>query len=89
MAVGARGMDILLQFLIEAVLISLTGGVIGILTGWGISELVTVVFHFPATIPFWSVCVSFAVCTFIGILFGYLPARRAANLDPIEAIRHE
>lgn len=89
MAVGARGMDILLQFLIEAVLISLTGGVIGILSGWGISELVTVVFHFPATIPFWSVCVSFAVCTFIGILFGYLPARRAANLDPIEAIRHE
>lgn len=89
MAVGARGMDILLQFLIEAVLISLTGGVIGILSGWGISELVTVVFHFPATIPFWSVCVSFAVCTFIGILFGYLPARRAANLDPIKAIRHE
>ena len=89
MAVGARGMDILLQFLIEAILISLTGGLIGIFTGWGISGLVTSVFHFPAAIPLWSVCVSFAVCTCIGILFGYLPARRAANLDPIEAIRHE
>ena len=89
MAVGARGMDILLQFLIEAILISLTGGVIGIITGWGISSLVTIVFHFPASIPLWSVCVSFIVCTCIGVLFGYLPARRAANLDPIEAIRHE
>ena len=89
MAVGARGMDILLQFLIEAILISLTGGLIGILTGWGIAGLVTTVFHFPASIPLWSVCVSFAVCTCIGVLFGYLPARRAANLDPIEAIRHE
>lgn len=89
MAVGARGMDILLQFLIEAILISLTGGIIGIITGWGISSLVTIVFHFPASIPLWSVCVSFIVCTCIGVLFGYLPARRAANLDPIEAIRHE
>ena len=89
MAVGARGMDILLQFLIEAILISLTGGIIGIITGWGISSLVTIVFHFPASIPLWSVCVSFIVCTCIGMLFGYLPARRAANLDPIEAIRHE
>ena len=89
MAVGARGMDILLQFLIEAILISLTGGLIGILSGLGISGLVTTVFHFPASIPLWSVCVSFAVCTCIGVLFGYLPARRAANLDPIEAIRHE
>ena len=82
-------MDILLQFLIEAILISLTGGLIGILTGWGISGLVTTVSHYPASIPLWSVCVSFAVCTCIGVLFGYLPARRAANLDPIEAIRHE
>lgn len=89
MAVGARGMDILLQFLIEAILISLTGGIIGIITGWGISSLVTIIFHFPASIPLWSVCVSFIVCTCIGVLFGYLPARRAANLDPIEAIRHE
>ena len=89
MSVGARGVDILNQFLIEAILISLTGGIIGIITGWGISSLVTIVFHFPASIPLWSVCVSFIVCTCIGVLFGYLPARRAANLDPIEAIRHE
>lgn len=89
MAVGARGIDILLQFLIEAVMISLTGGILGIMMGWGFSTLVTAVFHFPASIPMWSVGVSFLVCTFIGVLFGYLPARRAANLDPIEAIRHE
>ena len=89
MAVGARGLDILLQFLIEAILISLTGGLLGILFGWGFTSLVTAVVHFPASIPMWSVGVSFLVCTFIGILFGYLPARRAANLDPIEAIRHE
>lgn len=89
MAVGARGLDILLQFLIEAILISLTGGLLGILIGWGATSLVTLVFHFPAVIPLWSVGVSFLVCTCLGILFGYLPARRAANLDPIEAIRHE
>lgn len=89
MAVGARGMDILLQFLIESILISVTGGLIGILFGWIVSFTVKTVIHFPASIPMWSVGVSFAVCTAIGVLFGYLPARRAANLDPIEAIRHE
>lgn len=89
MSVGARGIDILLQFLIEAIIISITGGLMGIGVGW-LGTLLTInVFGFPASIPLWSIGVSFAVCTFIGVLFGYLPARRAANLDPIEAIRHE
>lgn len=89
MSVGARGIDILLQFLIEAIIISITGGLLGIGVGW-LGTLVTInVFGFPASIPLWSIGVSFAVCTFIGVLFGYLPARRAAHLDPIEAIRHE
>ncbi len=89
MSVGARGIDILLQFLIEAIIISIIGGLIGIFVGW-LGTLVTqTVFLFPASIPMWSIGVSFAVCTFIGVLFGYLPARRAARLDPIEAIRHE
>lgn len=89
MSVGARGIDILLQFLIEAIIISITGGLMGIGVGWLGTVLTINVFGFPASIPLWSIGVSFAVCTFIGVLFGYLPARRAANLDPIEAIRHE
>lgn len=89
MAVGATGMVISLQFLIESVIISLTGGLIGILVGTAASEFVVPLFNMPSSIPAWSIYVSFAVCTFIGIVFGYIPARKAANMDPIEAIRHE
>ncbi len=89
MAVGATGMVISLQFLIESVIISLTGGLLGILVGGGISQFVVPLIGMPASIPAWSIYVSFAVCTFIGIIFGYIPARKAANMDPIEAIRHE
>ena len=90
MAVGATGPVISLQFLIEAVLISLTGGLLGILVGWSISTFVVPsAFGMPSTVPLWSVYVSFLVCVFIGILFGYIPAQKAANMDPIEAIRHE
>lgn len=89
MAVGATGMVISLQFLIESVIISLTGGLIGILVGTAASEFVVPLFSMPSSIPAWSIYVSFAVCTFIGIVFGYIPARKAANMDPIEAIRHE
>ena len=89
MAVGATGPVISLQFLIESVLISVTGGLIGILVGCSASELIVPLFHMPSSVPAWSIYVSFFVCVFIGILFGYIPAQKAANMDPIEAIRHE
>jgi len=89
MAVGATGPVISLQFLIESVLISVTGGLIGIMVGFSISEFVVPAFGMPASVPMWSVNVSFMVCVFIGVLFGYIPAQKAANMDPIEAIRHE
>ena len=89
MSVGARSIDISVQFLIESILISITGGLLGVLLGYGISALATAVFHLPTSVPFWSVILSFVVCTIIGIVFGYIPAQKAANLDPIEAIRYE
>ncbi len=89
MAVGATGMVISLQFLIESVLISLTGGLLGVLLGCLVGQFVIPMMGMPSSIPAWSIYVSFAVCTFIGIIFGYIPARKAANMDPIEAIRHE
>jgi len=89
MSVGARGIDISAQFLIESVLISITGGLLGILLGYGISSLASAVFMLPTSVPMWSVMLSFAVCTLIGIAFGYIPAKKASSLDPIEAIRYE
>ena len=88
MAVGATGPVISLQFLIESVLISVTGGLIGVLVGVGVSAFVSS-FGMPSSVPAWSIYVSFLVCVFIGVLFGYIPAQKAANMDPIEAIRHE
>jgi len=89
MAVGATGPVISLQFLIESVLISVTGGLIGILVGGSVGMFLIPAMGMPASVPAWSVYVSFLVCVFIGILFGYIPAQKAANMDPIEAIRHE
>ena len=89
MSVGARGIDISAQFLIESVLISITGGMLGILLGYGISALATSIFMLPTNVPLWSVVLSFLVCTLIGIVFGYIPAKKASSLDPIEAIRYE
>ena len=89
MAVGATGPVISLQFLIESVLISVTGGLIGILVGGGVSAFLIPAIGMPSSVPAWSVYVSFLVCVFIGVLFGYIPAQKAANMDPIEAIRHE
>ena len=89
MSIGARGIDILSQFLIEAVIISVTGGIIGIIIGIIASWLVTVIANWPVYIQLYSVILSFAVCTFTGIFFGWYPAQKAANLDPIEAIRYE
>ena len=88
MAVGATGPVISLQFLIESVLISVTGGLLGILVGSAVSSFLPMM-GMPSSVPAWSVYVSFLVCVFIGILFGYIPAQKAANMDPIEAIRHE
>lgn len=89
MSVGARGIDILVQFLIEAVLISVTGGIIGILLGCSACLAVKYLANWPVYIQIWSVILSFAVCTVTGIFFGWYPARKAANLDPIDALRYE
>ncbi len=89
MSVGARGIDILSQFLIEAILISVTGGIIGVLMGCGATFAVKWIAHWPVYIQIWSVVLSFLVCTFTGIFFGWYPAKKAANLDPIEALRYE
>ncbi len=89
MSIGARGIDILSQFLIEAVIISVSGGVIGIIIGCLASWLVNLIAHWPIFIQAYSVILSFAVCTITGVFFGWYPAKKAANLDPIEAIRYE
>ena len=89
MSVGARGIDILNQFLIEAVLLSVTGGLIGVLLGVGASYAVNLIVHWPIYIQLWSIIMSFAVCTFTGVFFGWYPAKKAAQLDPIEDIRYE
>ena len=89
MSVGARGVDILNQFLIEAIMLSVTGGIIGVLLGIGASYAVKLFAHWPIYIELWSIIMSFAVCTFTGVFFGWYPAKKAARLDPIEAIRYE
>lgn len=89
MSVGARGIDILNQFLIESVLLSITGGLIGVLCGIGVAVGINVFAHWPIQIQPWSVLLSFVVCSATGIFFGWYPAKKAASLDPIEAIRYE
>lgn len=89
MSVGARGVDILNQFLIEAILLSVTGGVIGVLLGVSLSVGLQQFLHVATQIELWSIIMSFAVCTFTGVFFGWYPAKKAARLDPIEAIRYE
>lgn len=89
MSVGARGVDILSQFLIESILISITGGLIGVLIGVGASYAVKTFVHWPISIEAWTVILSFVVCTITGVFFGWYPAKKAANLDPIDAIRYE
>ncbi len=89
MSIGAKGRDILAQFLIEATLISITGGLLGVILGVAASYIVKAILSYPILIQPWSIVVSFLVCTIIGIFFGWHPARKASNLDPIEAIRYE
>lgn len=89
MSIGARGTDILLQFLIEAVLISITGGIIGVALGIAGTKLVTLFIHWPTLVTEFSVLVSFFVCFVTGVFFGYYPALKASKLDPIEALHYE
>lgn len=89
MSIGARGKDIMMQFLIEAIIISVTGGILGILLGAFTTWMIRVIAHWPVVIEASSVVLSFVVCTIIGIIFGFYPAAKASNLDPIEAIRYE
>lgn len=89
MSVGARDIDILNQFLIEAILLSVTGGIIGVILGVSLSLSLNAFLHIATQIEPWSIIMSFAVCTFTGVFFGWYPAKKAARLDPIEAIRYE
>lgn len=89
MSIGAKGRDILAQFLLEAILISVTGGIIGVLLGIGAAYVVKIVLGWPVFVQVYSVVLSFVVCTMTGIFFGWYPAQKASDLDPIEAIRYE
>lgn len=89
MSIGAKENQIMLQFLIEAIMISVTGGILGIILGLTASWAVNFIAHWPVSVQAYSVILSFAVCTAAGIFFGWYPARKASRLDPIEAIRYE
>jgi putative ABC transport system permease protein len=89
MSVGGRGSDILMQFLIEAIFLSVAGGTVGVLLGLVISYVATTLLNFPLIIMTSAILISFLVCTAIGVFFGWYPAKKAANLNPIEALRHE
>lgn len=89
MAIGGKGFDILLQFLTESILLSITGGIIGILLGIGASKIIGSAMSWPIVVLPSSEVLSFAVCTVIGVFFGWYPARKAASLDPIDALRYE
>jgi putative ABC transport system permease protein len=89
LAVGARGWDVLFQFLTESVVLSLVGGLIGIGLGVSISHLLTQFFQFPTVISVWSIGAAFGVSASIGIVFGFYPALKASRLDPIDALRYE
>jgi putative ABC transport system permease protein len=89
MAVGARGRDILLQFLIEAVALSSTGGVLGILSGVGGAKLITMIKQWPTLVSPQSILIAFAFSAAVGVFFGFYPARKASQLDPIDALRYE
>jgi ABC-type antimicrobial peptide transport system permease subunit len=89
MAVGARARDVLRQFLLEAIVLCVAGGAVGILLGRGMSIAVNALLHWPTLPSLWAIVASVAVAITVGIVFGYYPARKAAKLDPIEALRYE
>jgi putative ABC transport system permease protein len=91
-AIGARRRDILVQFLVEAVALSLVGGILGLAAGWGLGALVAAVLpgDWPAAyVPLWAVALAFGFCSLVGVAFGLYPAAKASRLDPIEALRYE
>ncbi|HOV11080.1 MAG TPA: ABC transporter permease [Bacteroidales bacterium] len=89
MSIGAKGKDIMLQFLTEAIIISITGGIIGVVFGIVVSKIVALILNWPVFISEISIVISFLVCGVTGIFFGYYPAQKAARLDPIDALRYE
>jgi len=89
MAIGAKRRDILFQFLVEAVLLSEIGGIIGILAGVGIGQLVALISPVPAAIPVWTIVIGFFFCSLVGVIFGVYPAAKASRMDPIESLRYE
>ncbi|NRD23550.1 ABC transporter permease [Winogradskyella litoriviva] len=89
MAVGGKGSDILMQFLIEAILISITGGLLGVILGLGATVFIENFLNWPTSVALYSIVISFAVCALTGIFFGWYPARKASALDPITALRYE
>ena len=88
-ALGARGHDIMLQFLVESCALALVGGFFGVLVGIAVAQGVTLALGFPSTIALWSVLLGLVMAASTGIFFGVYPARKAANLDPIVALRAE
>jgi len=88
-ALGARRADVLLQFLIESVTLAVTGGAIGVLSGVAVAETVTLLIGMPSSIKLWAVAAGLLVSASVGIFFGVYPARKAARLDPIVALRFE
>ena len=89
LSVGGKGSDILSQFLVESILLSVAGGTIGIILGTAASQSVSLIMKWPVAIMPSAVIISFLVCTFIGVFFGWYPARKAAGLNPIDALRYE
>ena len=89
LAIGAHGKDILMQFLIESIILSFMGGILGILAGWGVSEILSKYNGWPILVSSTAVTIAFLFSGAVGVFFGFYPARKAAQLDPIEALRYE